>query len=133
MLMKKMFMVLGLIVLAMFVVSCAPGNFAGQAVKTTCNSNWEKYCSTLLEGEIRSYTIGDSVIKVTLKNIVYQDYVGGVHSATFELRSKNMKKEVTLLEGEVKTLDTAQEMILNELVYQNYAGGVHSALFCLSG
>ncbi len=49
-LMKKMFVFLGLVVMMMFVVSCAPGNFAGQATKSQqaeCKAN--KDCNELFK------------------------------------------------------------------------------------
>ncbi|MBS3170008.1 hypothetical protein J4210_05995 [Candidatus Woesearchaeota archaeon] len=127
--MKKMVMVLGLMVLALFVVACAPGEtLAGQAVKTrACNSNWEKYCGTLLEGESQAYSIGSSQYKIALTEIINQNYAGGVHSATFNVNGK----VVTLLEGEAQGLNDGKGMALTELISQNYAGGVHKASFCL--
>ncbi len=134
--MKKVLLMLGLLVIALLVVSCAPkeaveeGALAGQAVKTssTC-SGWSKYCSALLLGEKQTYRIAGVGYKIELKDILYQAYAGGVHSATFKVNNE----EVALLEEEEKALSDGKIMTLTGFVFQDYAGGVKSASFCLTG
>ncbi len=137
--MKKLLIVLGLLVLALFVVSCAPkenageeGALAGQAVAKKASSvcsGWGKYCSSLLLRESQSYTLAGASYKIELKDILYQEYAGGVHSATFKVNNE----EIALLEGEEKALSGGKFMTLTGFVFQDYAGGVKSASFCLTG
>ncbi len=134
--MKRLMILLGLIMLVLFVVSCAPketgedGALAGQAVKTssTC-TGWGKYCSSLLLGEIEGYRLAGVPYKIELKDILYQNYLGGVHSATFKVNNE----EVTLLEGEEKALSDGKFMTVTDFVFQDYAGGVKAVSFCMSG
>lgn len=134
--MRKLMVLLSLLFVALLVVSCAPkegaeeGALAGQAVKisSTC-TGWGKYCSSLLLGEVKGYRLAGVVYKIELKDILYQDYAGGVHSGTFKVNGE----EVTLLEGEEKALSDGKFMMLTEFVFQDYAGGVKAASFCLSG
>jgi len=124
--MKRLLFGLSLVVLAALLLA---GCGTGEAVRGTslqCKG-WSSHCSNLLEGESKDYQLGGNY-KITLKEMVYQDYAGGIHSATFNVNGK----EVSLLEGEEKTLSTGKVMKLTEMVYQSYAGGIHSATFCIS-
>lgn len=76
---------------------------------------------TLLEGESKTYTVGDKTYDVTL---VFVDSDEGKFTVNGEQTSK-------LRDGDTYVLKDKSEVGVSEILYQDYAGGVHSATFFL--
>lgn len=76
---------------------------------------------TILEGETKSYTIGEVEYEV---NLVFTDS----DEAKFTVNGEGTNK---LQAGETYVLSDKTEIGLSEVLYQAYAGGVHSAKFFL--
>lgn len=74
---------------------------------------------TLLEGETKTYTVGDKSYEVTL---TYTD----ADEAKFTVNGEQSNK---LKVGETYVLSDKSEIGVSEVLYQGYAGGVHSATF----
>src|SRR3989344_7590212 len=106
------------------------GNLVGEASRLSRTANscsgWGEYCSKLLVGESRTYTLKGSSYKIALNNILFQDYAGGIHSADFVVNSE----DITLLEGESRELNDGRFMRLTYVLSQPYAGGINGASFC---
>jgi hypothetical protein len=83
----------------------------------------------LEEGVIDNFIADGINYEITVMNMLYQAYAGGVHSVTFSVNGETF----TLLEGETYTLADGGTIKLMSMLYQNYAGGVHRATFCLNG
>jgi len=81
----------------------------------------------LLEGESQGYSVNGVAYDITVEEMLYQAYAGGVHSVTFNVNGDSF----TLLEGESYELTGGNVIALTEILYQSYAGGVHSATFCI--
>ena len=76
---------------------------------------------TILEGETKSYTIGDHYYEVTL---LYVDS----DEVQFRVNGQTMQK---LTEGDLDRLSDGTSIGVGNLLYQDYAGGIHSATFFL--
>ena len=74
---------------------------------------------TLLEGESKTYTVGDKTYDVTL---TFTD----ADEAKFVVNGESTNK---LKAGETHVLSDKSEIGVSEVLYQAYAGGVHSATF----
>ena len=74
---------------------------------------------TLLEGESKTYTVGDKTYDVTLS---FTD----LDEAKFIVNGESTNK---LKVGETSVLKDKSEVGVSEILYQAYAGGVHSATF----
>jgi len=82
---------------------------------------------TLLQGESNSYTIGGTTYAVTVTNILYQSYAGGVYSADFIINGVTY----TVLEDETVTLSDGTTLTVTSILFQDYAGGVKRVSFCM--
>ena len=74
---------------------------------------------TLLEGESKTYTVGDKTYDVSLTYIDDDE-------AKFSVNGEATNK---LKVGETYVLKDKSEVGVSEVLYQNYAGGIHSATF----
>ncbi len=76
---------------------------------------------TLLEGESKTYTVGDKTYDVT---VVFVDS----DEAKFTVNGEQTSK---LRDGDTYVLKDKSEVGVSEILYQDYAGGVHSSTFFL--
>ena len=74
---------------------------------------------TVLEGETKSYTVGDKAYEVTLAFVDDDE-------AKFIVNGESTNK---LKVGDTFVLKDKSEVGVSEILYQSYAGGVHSATF----
>ncbi len=81
-----------------------------------------KVCSSLLEGEYRTYALGDKNYDTTLTYVE-------PGKAKFSVNGEATNK---LEVGEAYVLADQSQVMVEEILYQDYAGGVHQAWFCLS-
>lgn len=103
------------VVLARRPASGAQGG--GGSVKLTLMSGSTR--DTLLEGESKSYKVGDKEYDVTLSFVDSDE-------AKFTVNGEATNK---LKVGETSVLADKSEVGVSEILYQDYAGGVHSTTF----
>ena len=96
--------------------SAAPTDYEA-GIKLTLMSGSSR--DTLLEGETKTYTVGDKTYEVTL-TFVDDD------EAKFTVNGESTNK---LKVGETYVLSDKSEVGVSEVLYQSYAGGVHSSTF----
>jgi hypothetical protein len=93
------------------------GDLNAKGIKLTLMAGSTR--DTLLEGETKTYTVGDATYEVTL-SFTDDD------EAKFTVNGEATNK---LKVGETYVLSDKSEIGVSEVLYQAYAGGVHSATF----
>ena len=99
------------------VLNCAP--ITATTSGTTCEG-WTRYCDTLLEGEAKRYSIGESSYDVSLAGV----------SSTWVRFVVNGNTTGSMIDNQV-VLISGREFQLTDILYQDYAGGIHQATFCI--
>ena len=99
------------------VLARRPDTVPDQSVKLTLMAGAAH--DTVLEGETKSYTVGDKAYEVTLAFVDDDE-------AKFIVNGESTNK---LKVGDTFVLKDKSEVGVSEILYQSYAGGVHSATF----
>jgi hypothetical protein len=99
------------------VLARRPDTVADQSIKLTLMAGAAH--DTVLEGETKSYTVGEKSYEVTLAFVDDDE-------AKFIVNGESTNK---LKVGDTFVLKDKSEVGVSEILYQSYAGGVHSATF----